>query len=42
VASYNATMTAKTGTAALDRVTAGLKIHEHGKTARVVSLGVLK
>jgi hypothetical protein len=42
VASYNATMTAKTGNAALDRVTAGLKIHEHGKTARVVSLGVLK
>jgi hypothetical protein len=42
VASYNATMTAKTGNAAVDRVAAGLKIHEHGKTARVVSLGIVK
>jgi hypothetical protein len=42
VISYNATMTARTGNAALDRVTAGLKIHEHEKVARVVSLGVLK
>jgi len=42
VNSYNATMTAKTGNAALDRATAGLKIHQHGKTARVVSAGILK
>jgi hypothetical protein len=42
VASYNATMTAKTGNADLDRVTAGLKIHQHGKLVRVVSFGVLK
>jgi hypothetical protein len=31
VESYNATMTAKTGNAALDRATAGLKIHRHRK-----------
>jgi hypothetical protein len=42
VSSYNATMTAKTGDAALDRATAGLKIHQHGKAARVVSAGILK
>jgi hypothetical protein len=42
VASYNATMTAKTGNAALDRTTAGLKIHAHGKLARLASLGALK
>lgn len=42
VNSYNATMTAKTGNAALDRETAGLKIHRYGKTVRVVSLGILK
>ena len=42
VASYNATLTAKTGNAELDGVTAGLKIHLHGKTARVVTVGVLK
>jgi len=42
VSSYNATMTAKTGNAELDRATAGLRIHEHGKVARVVSAGVLK
>jgi hypothetical protein len=42
VVSYNATMTAKTGNAALDRATAGLAIHEHGKAARVVTFGVLK
>ncbi len=34
VKSYNATLTAKTGNAALDRATAGLKIHLHGKLAR--------
>ncbi len=42
VISYNATMTAKTGNADLDRVTAGLRIHQHGKLERVVSLGLLK
>lgn len=42
VSSYNATMTAKTGNTALDRATAGLKIHQHGKVARVVSAGLLK
>jgi hypothetical protein len=42
VASYNATLTARTGNAELDRVTAGLKIHEHGAVARVVSGGMLK
>ncbi len=42
VASYNATMTAKTGNVDLDRATAGLKIHEHGALARVVTAGVLK
>jgi len=42
VASYNATMTAKTGNAALDRATSGLKIHSHGKLARWGTAGVLK
>jgi hypothetical protein len=42
VASYNATLTAKTGNAALDRATAGLKIHVHGKLARWATVGVLK
>ena len=42
VASYNATLTAKTGNAALDRATAGLKIHLHGKLARWASVGMLK
>jgi hypothetical protein len=42
VNSFNATMTAKTGNADLDRVTAGLKIHEHRKVVRVVSFGVEK
>jgi hypothetical protein len=42
VSSYNATITAKTGNAALDRATAGLRIHQHGKTERVVSAGLLK
>jgi hypothetical protein len=34
VESYNATMTAKTGNAALDRATARLKIHRHWKVVR--------
>ena len=42
VKSYNATMTAKTGNAALDKAAAGLQIHLHGKVERVVSAGVLK
>lgn len=42
VKSYNATMTAKTGNAALDKAAAGLQIHLHGKVARVASAGVLK
>ena len=42
VASYNSTLTARTGNAALDRATAALKIHLHGKTERWASGGVLK
>jgi|HubBroStandDraft_1064217.scaffolds.fasta_scaffold01278_13 hypothetical protein len=42
VKSYNATLTAKTGNADLDRVTAGLKIHLHGKVARWATAGVLQ
>jgi len=42
VSSYNATLTAKTGNPALDRATAGLRIHVHGRVARVVTAGVLK
>jgi hypothetical protein len=42
VASYNATMTAKTGNADLDRATAGLEIHRHGKLARWATVGLAK
>jgi hypothetical protein len=42
VKSYNATLTAKTGNAALDRATAGLQIHLHGRVERVLSAGALK
>jgi hypothetical protein len=42
VSSYNATMTAKTGNAALDHATAGLRIHVHGELARWASAGLLK
>jgi len=42
VASYNATMTAKTGNAELDHAAAGMKIHLHGKVARWASAGLLK
>ena len=42
VASYNATLSAKTGNADVDKMTAGLKIHAHGKAARWVTAGVLK
>jgi len=42
VKSYNATLTAKTGNPELDRVTAGLQIHQHGKAARIATAGMLK
>jgi hypothetical protein len=42
VASYDATITAKTGNAALDHATAGMRIHMHGKFERWASLGLLK
>lgn len=42
VKSYNSTLIAKTGNAELDRVTAGLQIHLHGKLGRMVTVGVLK
>jgi hypothetical protein len=42
VASYNKVMTAKTGNAELDRTTAGLQIHMHGKLARWGTVGLLK
>lgn len=42
VKSYNATLTAKTGNAELDRAAAGFQIHVHGKTARVATAGLLK
>jgi hypothetical protein len=42
VASYNATMTAKTGNTDLDRSTAGLGIHVHSRVERVLTAGVLK
>ena len=41
-ASYNATMTAKTGNAELDHAAAGLRIHGHQKLVRWVSAGILK
>jgi len=40
--SYNATITAKTGSAELDRATSGLKIHLHGRLARWATAGWLK
>ena len=42
VKSYNATLTAKTGNADLDRATVGFQIHVHGKAARWASMGMLK
>jgi hypothetical protein len=42
VQSYNSTLIARTGNAELDRVTARLRIHLHGKVERVASGGVLK
>lgn len=42
VDSYNAEMTAKTGEARLDRTSAGLEIHLHGKAVRWATAGILK
>jgi len=42
VKSYNATMTAKTGNTVVDRATAGLRIHRHGKFVRWATLGIAK
>jgi hypothetical protein len=42
VASYNATLSAKTGNTDVDKMTAGLKIHSHGKAARWATAGMLK
>lgn len=42
VASFNATLTAKTGNAELDRAAEGLQIHLHSKVERVASGGILK
>jgi hypothetical protein len=42
IKSYNATMTARTGNSSLNRATARLKIHGHGKFARWASAGLLK
>ena len=41
-ASYNATMTSRTGQVELDRATSGLRIHLHGKLERWASAGLLK
>jgi hypothetical protein len=41
-ASYNATLTAKTGQTRLDAVTAGLQVHAHPKAERWASAGFLK
>jgi len=38
---FNATLTAKTGNDELDRATAGLAIHAHGRVARWASVGLL-
>jgi hypothetical protein len=42
VASYNATMAAKTGNTELDHAAAGMRIHLHGTLARWASAGILK
>ena len=42
VASFNSTLTAKTGNTDLDKATAGLKIHTHGKVERWITVGVAK
>ena len=42
VKSFNSSLTAKTGNAELDRMTAGLQIHSHGKVERIATAGVLR
>jgi|SRR5579863_2534687 hypothetical protein len=42
VASFNSTLTAKTGNADLDKATEGLKIHGHGRVERWISAGAVK
>jgi hypothetical protein len=42
VSSFNTTLTAKTGKVELDRTTAGLEVHMHGKIVRWVTAGMLK
>jgi hypothetical protein len=42
VTAYNKTMTAKTGNASLDKATASLSIHRHGKLERIATVGLLK
>jgi hypothetical protein len=42
VTSFNATMTARTGNANLDRATTGLRIHAHNKLERLATAGLLK
>lgn len=42
VESYNSTLVAKTGNAAVDAATKNMKLHQHGKFARYASFGLLK
>jgi hypothetical protein len=42
VSSYNTVLRAKTGNAAVDALTPKLTIHQHGKFARLASVGILK
>jgi hypothetical protein len=42
VTDYNAALTAKTGNAAVDALTAKLKLHEHSAFVRYATLGILK
>jgi hypothetical protein len=42
VSSYNSTLTARSGNAAVDRTTAGLRIRLHSSAVRWVSAGMLK
>jgi hypothetical protein len=42
VSSYNSTMAVKSGDAAVDRATAGMQIHLHGRVVRWASVGLLK
>jgi hypothetical protein len=42
VASYNATLTAKTGNSAVDALTANLKLHQHSRVLRALTFGRLQ